>query len=302
MAPGLGLETWANVTDPVTLAFAPNGEAFIGRDPAGSGGSSFAATRIHRVGAAGGAGAEFGGEVPDPDAVAYDVSGAITGIAGSIITGGKSTGGVLYAIAPSGAATILAGPTSAFDNPNDMVVDGSRLLFTDISRNDVKSFSNGAVSTLFSLPYRTIAIDTHKPTGAIFTSNEHGDVSVHTTTGQLTMAAYASGLGTQPAIAVEPENSLFLPMDDDGGGVIINRGATLPALFTLGAGELRRYTGPGQYEVLGTGFDPMWDIAFGPDGALYLADFNSDRVLRVVPEPSALALLAVGGLMALRRR
>ncbi|MCA9245109.1 MAG: hypothetical protein KDA32_14215 [Phycisphaerales bacterium] len=302
MTPGYGLETWANVSDPVTLAFTPAGDVFVGRDPAGSGGSSFAATPIHHVGSAGGAATEFGSPVPDPDAVAYDVTGAITGVAGSVITGGHTTGGVLYSIAPNGTASTLAGPSTAFDNPNDFVVDGSRLLFTDISRKDVKSFSNGVVSSLFSMPYRTITIDTHKPSGSIFTSNEHGDVSVHTTDGQLVMAAFASGLGTQPAIAIEPDNSLFIPADDEDNGTIANRGVPTPVLFTLGSGELRRYTAPEQYEVLGTGFSAMWDIGFGPDGALYLADFNNDRVLRVVPEPTAFALLAVGGLLALRRR
>lgn len=43
------------------------------------------------------------------------------------------------------------------------------------------------------------------------------------------------------------------------------------------------------------------DLAFGPDGALYVCDGGAGTVYRIVPEPATLGLLAAGALAAARR-
>ncbi len=54
--------------------------------------------------------------------------------------------------------------------------------------------------------------------------------------------------------------------------------------------------------VFGSGFGVMTDLLPGPDGALYAVSLSAGEVYRIVPEPTALALLAAGGLVLIRRR
>jgi len=70
-----------------------------------------------------------------------------------------------------------------------------------------------------------------------------------------------------------------------------------------------RITSQGQKSVYATGFSfssaDVWtgDIAFGPDGAMYVADAGVGTVWRIVPEPATLCLLVSGGIgLVLRRR
>ena len=56
-------------------------------------------------------------------------------------------------------------------------------------------------------------------------------------------------------------------------------------LYVIADGTLMRFDEQGSSTVLGTGFDgaPL-DLAFGPDGALYIPFFDEDRILRITPE------------------
>jgi len=58
----------------------------------------------------------------------------------------------------------------------------------------------------------------------------------------------------------------------------------------------------GTRTVVGSGFDGSGDLAFGPDGALYVSSHDEDLIWRVVPEPASLLLLTVGGVLAVGRR
>ena len=85
----------------------------------------------------------------------------------------------------------------------------------------------------------------------------------------------------------------------------------LPALVGWHAldpvnGNLWRFDTAGQATLIGSGFSTnSTEMAFGPDGALYVGDFDHSLVLRVaaVPEPGSWALLLAGaGMMAGRTR
>jgi hypothetical protein len=60
------------------------------------------------------------------------------------------------------------------------------------------------------------------------------------------------------------------------------------------SGELVRVNNAGNVAVIGSGFSNSF-VTFGTDGALYISEFEKDRILRVdtVPEPSTLTTWAL---------
>ena len=90
-----------------------------------------------------------------------------------------------------------------------------------------------------------------------------GVVRIHDLDGNLINDAFASGLAPNSWLAF------------GSGGMW---GANLYAVsFT--SGELLRIEDEGTTTVLATGFDRSHDIAFGPDGAMYVSMFDQDRIL-----------------------
>jgi len=139
--PGFAVTTYATVTDPITLSFAPDGTLYVGRDAAGTpGGTSAQAVKIHRVGPGGSPVVEYGASaVPDPDAVLFDATGRFSGTPGSVLVGGltPSNQGQVVAILPDGTLRQVFGPTGSFLNPVTLVLDSAgRLLFGDANGGD----------------------------------------------------------------------------------------------------------------------------------------------------------------------
>ena len=102
--PGFRVEVYAEVTDPTDLTFDHAGAFYVGRDNLGSGGGSGDAVRIHRIGPGGFPVEEWGATaVDDPDTVAFDANGSISGVPGSVLVGGQVVGsraGRISAILP----------------------------------------------------------------------------------------------------------------------------------------------------------------------------------------------------------
>ena len=63
-------------------------------------------------------------------------------------------------------------------------------------------------------------------------------------------------------------------------------------------GELVRIEISGTQTVIGSAFTDASDLEFGPDGALYVSEFNNDDILRVAAAPPA-AVPGLHGLMPL---
>lgn len=300
VVPGFVVETYAHVTDPMMFSFSPSGELYTGRDAWGSGGGAADPARVARIGAGGNPVSDLSPLIPDPDAVLYDATGAFTGVAGSILVGGSVPGsrGALYAIRPNGTFQTLVNNSTAFRNPNDFAVDSfGRAVFADHHGRDVKAFNGMTVTRLFGLSAEGFGIAVDPSNGDIYATSIDGVMSVHSATGVLIDPEFAIGLGEWPTLAIEPAHSIFRTV---GGGGIHRSLDTV--VYSIANGQLLRLTDDAPPEVLGWGFDNVYDLAFGGDGALYISDFYGDRVLRIVtPEPTTF----LGGLLSLallRRR
>lgn len=256
----------ARVTDPVHIDFGPDGSLYVGRDAGGSGGSSAAAVKIHRVGPGGAPVEEYGDlAIPDPDAVVVDRTGVFSGVPGTVIVGGVFSGnqGKVWRIVPGGAVTELFAASSQYGNPSGFTLDDSgRLLFTDAATGSVFRSSGGAPSKLFgaSVPV-FVAVDR---AGQIVVSHSSGTkLSLYSSAGALINGSFAVARNNTPVVR------------GPGGGWTTDIHAVTPG------GALFRISPTGESVVLGSGFDDVSGLAFGPDGALYAAVFNEDLVYRI---------------------
>lgn len=272
--PGFDVTVYANVTDPGALSFASDGALYVGRDASGSGGGSGDAVKIHRIGPGGTPVAEFGAAaIFDPDGVLVDETGTMSGTPGAVLVCGvePSGEGRVSAIAPDQSITTVLGPTATLPNPNYMAFDATgALLLSDSSAPGVFRFPAGGPLASFLAPIGGLspgppALDA---TGRIFVARSNGAVAVYAADGTLENATFATGVDGAGALAVGPGG----PWGSD--------------LYARGpAGTLLRIDALGMATTVGTGFSSVTGLAFGPDGALYAAEFDADRILRVAPAP-----------------
>ena len=269
---GAATSVYASVPDPLALSFGADGALYVGRDASGSGGGNGDAVKIHRVAPGGLPVTEFGdGAISDPDALIVDVAGTISGTPGSVLVGGvhnNGSAGKIVRIAPDGAVTTLFGPSADWWNPSGFAFDQSgRLLITEINNGKVLVTTGGAPTVLFSLAgAHHLAVDAlHR----IVVSTSGGtQLRLYTSTGTLSNANFATVKASSPLArgpggawgtdlyAVAPNGDLIrIGLDGAtnkaGGGFLMNSGAAISAL------------------------------EFGPDGALYASDFETDRVYRM---------------------
>lgn len=270
---GFILEAYAFVTDPNTLACDGAGIFYVGRDSAAPDGDEFDFVRIHRVDAEGRSVAEFGDEaLLDPDAVAVDITGAVSGTPGAVLVSGHgNAGGYVAAILPDQTVFELFGPTEDFLNVNDMVIDhDGRLLLADADTFEVLVSEAGAFpTTLFTLPAppTSIAVDS---SNRIYTGAEDGVIRIHDADGAVVNNAFAVGLGAGIWLTVGPGGPIF---GED--------------IFAISDLTFRRFRPDGRETVLGQGYE-AGDLEFGVDGMLYNSFIDEDIILRMAPIPGNL--------------
>lgn len=261
---------YATVTDPIKLAFVPDGTLFVGRDNSGSGGSAGDAVKIHRVAPGGSPVTEYGAAaIPDPDAVAYDALGIVSGTPGAVLVGGSAvgTGAVISKINTNGTVTQLFGGVQvSMNNPGELLFDASgRLYISDSGSNRVFATSSSAA-----------------PTNLISFSG-----------------AYELALDVSNRLAVGSFNSLPLfyyttngvpagsgPPIKDGSPVVAGPGDPFwgRELYAVNSvNQLIRIDSFGNTVAVGTNFDGVISMAFGPDTALYVSYRDYDLILRIAP-------------------
>lgn len=269
--PGFTVDTHAEpVVGPVFLTFAPDGTLFAGRDlspPAGG----ITPTFVTRIGAAGAPVEDYGAQAtPDPDPVAFDALGVVSGVAGSVLTGGNSlspTRGTISAIRPNQQVVQLWSST-VWTNPSEMRFDAhGRLLFTDVGSRQVWISEAGEAPTVFATmpdnrtPFHlAIARD-----GRVFVSDGNGRITVFADDGSLLTLSFAQ-FSSRVAM-------------DFGPGCAFGRDLWV---LRQASGSLHRVDAAGQVSDAGSGFNGLpYDLKFGPDGSLYLSHYGGGRISRV---------------------
>ncbi len=276
--PGARTTVYARVTDPVRLSFAPDGTLFVGRDNSGSGGEHDDAVKIHRIGPGGSPVAEYGNSpITDPDAVFYDTTGQFSGTPGAVIVAGEqlnSTVGKIVKIVPDGTILTNYGPTGFGFNPNLFVHDaaGGRLLFSDDVGGKIWAMTNSTPTTLITLA-GALHFTTDELHRLVVGASGSPTLRLYSAAGTLLTNAFAS-VATDSPLACGPGGFW-------GTGVFgVNSNGDLLSLDSSGAATRR-----------GTGFGLPWAMAFGPDGALYVSEINSDLIWRIGPDAPRLSVM-----------
>ncbi len=289
---GYTVRIYASAPKAYKMAFDPSGVLYTGR----GGDDPWGPHPIHRIGVGGGAAEPYGPSLWDPDAVAVDVHGAIADTAGSVLVGGQHNkiwyNDYLYAIRPDQSGTMIWPPgTTVMSNPQELEFDatGQTLVILDPT-GQIRTSTGGATpTTLVSSVGGEAYAMTVDSSGRIFVARADGVIRAYGPDGSWLDQDIATGLGLLHCLAFGK------------GGYWGND------LYTIGNESLLRFNvGNGTSSVIGTGFDSLYrDIAFGPDGNMYISDYTAGQILQVVvPEPLTMlgALLGVGSLGAYLRK
>ena len=272
--PGFIVTTYAEpVIGPVFLSFAPDGTLYAGRDN-GPPSGSIAPEFITRIGRGGTPIGNYGiAPTPDPDPVVVDVLGLVSGVAGSVLTGGNSvspTRGSISAIRPDQTVVELWASTQ-WTNPSEMKFDRQgRLLFADVGSRQVWISVAGEAPTVFAtLPNSRTAFHLAiAPDGRVFVGDGNGRISEYAANGSLLTLSYAQ-FASRVAL-------------DFGRGCGFGRDLWV---LRQSGGSLHRVPRAGQIIDVGTGFtDFPYDIAFGPDAMLYMSHYTGARISRIEAE------------------
>jgi len=281
--PGFNVEIYAAVSQPMKISFDSSGVSYVGRHPESS-------TRIHRIEFNGAPVTEYGPPVIDPDVVLFDAAGVIAGVPGSVLVGG---GGVIAAIFPDQSSAKIFGPGPNFTDVDDMKFDKTgRLVFSDDQPRILVS-NGGPPTVLIADPFdgerpNSIAIDAQN---RIFASGSDGTIRIWDADGKLVDGSFAAGLSGHNIYLAFGPGGIF---GDD--------------LYVLNGSELLRFDSLGNSSLLGQGFSvgpaSGTGFIFGPDQALYVSEYNENRILRIsafsqVPEPPILALFGIALVSAL---
>lgn len=305
------IESYAQVEGPNGLDFAPDGTLYVGRDLGFAGGNGATPTRPWRIAPAATAPVPAGNieewgnaDIPDPDAVLFDGAGII-GNPGSLLVAGAINAGVgpgrLSSINPDETIDILFESTMPIDNFNGLGFLSDNTLVIGANDGDYFKYdpSGPSLTPFFSVgPVLAGGVNIDGNDRIFFGASDGNIYVVDGTQASPTPQVFFSGLATgtaaPPTGVVQGPGSGFFGDD----------------VYTVdrATGELLRIdsaTG-NLVAVIGEGFTNanglVADLEFGPDGFLYASLLNTNRIIRIIPEPGTAALLALAGLALIRRR
>lgn len=231
----------------------------------------------------------LGAPVPDPDAVVWDVNGVFAE-PGSVLVGGV---GGIFAVGPAGATSLVFEAGSDFFNPESMAITpAGDLLIADYNNARVqRADAQGSFTTAASsfAPINQVAVS--PVTGEILFGDQDG---------------YITGLASSGRLLSDGSNEHLTGLAFGDGSARWGSDAYAVDAVT---GDLLRFDGD-ESSVIATGLFEDADmsifngagIGFLPGGDMVIGVPATDTLWRVVPTPGTGALLALGGLAALRRR
>ena len=274
VVPGFDVELYADVVNPAQMSFGQDGSIFVGS----SGATPDAPVPIYRIGARGETVEPYGDQaIPDADTVVVDVTGIASGIAGAVLVGSMvsgTQGGQIWSVLPDGTIQSLFGPSTLIGNPISLSFDPSgRLVFLNQNTGELVAYEDGASQVLATHATSAARMAIYSQ-GWFFVGGADQVIRVYNSDGALVDDAYATNVGTLPSM-------------DFGSG---NYWGDNLYVVDYTNGELLRFDDAGDRTVVGTGFTSVHDIAFGPDGALYISEFETDRILRIAPNRETLGL------------
>jgi hypothetical protein len=264
-SPGFALTEYAQVPTPAHLVAGADGALYVGNSD-----NTTAGAFPHRV-APGGAPVEplSATRIYDPDGVALDVDGAISGVPGSVLVASIGSGGPgrIWAVRPGGAVDPLF--SGAGWNAQEMVFDSAgRLLISEPTSQSVLVSAGAAPETLFTLPapVAVVAVDAND---RVYTCADDGVVRIHASAGA----------------EIDPSYTTFAARAYIDLGRGSGFGAALYALDDTD-GRIYRVGASGDRTEIARGFDVtatghIRDIGFGADGALYIAYTAQSSIWRL---------------------
>ena len=323
IVPGYSIETYAQLNGPQMLTIDDASCTLYVGNIAQSG-------AIYRIPEAGIVEA-YGPALNDPDAVIC-AQGLFSQVSDRVLVGGRGPA-YIKAILPDQSVECIFPPASGvpavvFSNPTDMAFDsGDRLVFTDIDHGAVYASNSpdpaDNPSRLCTPGGRPVNIVVDSSDNIYVSMQYWGTVRKYDAAGTLLDPEFGSGL-------LDDTSASSVPI------AIAGRGPWGKDLYAIGNRKLIRIDmDTGDMEDIGSGFDSAayGDMAFGPDGALYISDIVGDAILRItrdapqrrlgppwtgdcdigtsgigydvgapVPEPGTLTLLVLGAAALIRRR
>jgi hypothetical protein len=211
--------------------------------------------------------------------VLYDPDGSATGIGGGLLVSdwsGGSASSALRLIHPDEDVATWAAPGQAVKNPTYLVMDSTGAVWAAddyrYQRGLVRVIDGTAVVIVQGPAYgfRGIALS---PAGTVFvsacTDGASKTIREYDLDGNLLQADFATSAA----------------YDILGFGRGGSFGMDLYALSE--GGDLYRLDSAGDATLIGSGFHTAVDLKFGPDGNMYISEDSEGRILKVVPDVSA---------------
>ena len=252
---------YASMSSPVHMAFGSDGTMYVGN--AGT------SVQIYRVGQ-GGSPVQTFGLTPtyDPDAVAVDRTGAITGVPGAVLVAGYDSAGKGYlkGIMPNGLVFDVFVGMTTFPNISSFTYDRSGNLLAVDGNGNWGGVTASTITKLGSVPVTAYEIVADATNRIWLSTTADSQLRVFSAAG--TFLNYAS-VGAKAGSPLAASSSSFWGTN----------------IYAVGAdGSLLSIDLVGNVQTNGTGFQNAHCMTFGADGSLYLSEIANNRIIKITPD------------------